>query len=320
MFKQISYGERENLISVSKDELEKTLHKQQFVWVDLEKPTQEDLDFLNKLINLHPLSIEETLASNKRQKFREFPEYVFLVFHESLFDGTKFSEVELDVFLGKNFVITAYAEKSKSLEELKARYKKQPRLFEKGSVFFLYLLFDSIVENYFPIIEKLSDSVEKVETEIFSKADKKTLSRLFTLKKNLLKMRRKINPQRDIITKLASSGSEFISSEYILYFKGIEDRLIRISEIIDTYREIVADARDAHLSMISNKLSEIMKLLTIIATIILPLTLVTGFYGMNVSFVEYDLFGQRGTYLFALAVIAIIATTMIYYFKKNGWI
>ena len=169
-------------------------------------------------------------------------------------------------------------------------------------------------------MDKMAEELDALESEIFSNPNKKTLNKLFRLKRNLIQLRKTVNAQRDILLFLGRQESEFILQEHRVYFRDVYEHLVRVSDSVDTYREIISDSMDAYLSVISNRLNEVMKVLTIIATIILPMSLVAAFYGMNVNFPEYVIFGKEGSYFFALAVMASIAALMLLWFRSKKWL
>ncbi len=309
------------LHSVSVDKLEGAFSSSRLCWVDFEAPVLSDLAFVKKLVSLHPLTEDGILNVNKRAKFEEFEDYLFLVFHAVVFEGGKITPLEFDVILGKNFIFTFHNKPIKNIENVKSEVLKNLDVLRKGASFVLYLFLDSIVSDLFEVVDQISEHVDSVENEVFASAgDSRLLKKLFRLKRNVLIFRKVVSPQRDVMNFLYHHDSRFIEADKLVYFRDLHDSLVRVSEFIDTTRDMISDAFDAYLSVVSNKLNEIMKVLTIIATIILPMTLVTGFYGMNVHFLEYNYFGESGTQFFALFLILVIGLSMFFWFKKKKWV
>lgn len=302
------------------EKLKDRLHEFDFVWVDVKDPVLKELDSLAEIFNFHSLSVESALIANQLSKIEEFSEYVFFTVFEVLFEEKSISSKQLSVFFGKNFIVTVHKNEVDALQSVLVDYEKNPELFREGVVFFLYSVLDKLVDSYFPQLDSLADKIDALENQVFAGGTKQTLDKLFKLKRQIISFRRIVNPQREVLAHLCRHENAFIPKKYLVYFNDVHSHLLRISDITDSYRELVSDALDAYLTVVSNRLNEIMKVLTVIATIMLPLTLVTGFYGMNVDFVEYGVFGMNGTYFFALAMMVVIGVVMLFWFKKKDWI
>lgn len=321
MFSFVLAEKNGELVELSLHNLETLFGFSGLAWIDFENPSESDLLSLKKFVSLHPLTIEDILKSNKRPKINDFDDYLFLVVHLVGFENGKIFSTEIDFVLGKNFVFSFHLKPLKNLFEIKKELVSNPVLFRKGSGFLLYYVLDSFIDGLFLIVDKLTEGIDVVENEIFSSSfDSRTLAKLFRLKRNVVLFRKFVSPQREIMSFLYHHENGFIDKDKSVYFRDLFDNLVRIVEFIDTTRDMVSDAFDAYLSVVSNRLNEIMKVLTIIATVILPMTLVTGFYGMNVEFLEYGVFGKTGTYFFALGFIFLIGFLMLFWFKKNKWI
>jgi magnesium transporter len=292
------------------------------LWVDLEAPDDEEIDILVHDFNFHPLSIEDCIFPQNRPKLEEFPTYSFIVFHAITYDpalekGLGFNE--LDLFIGKNFIVTVHDEPLRNISITKSRCKEKQELMKKGPDFLLHLLLDSIVDSYFPILDQMDEEIDKIEDKIFSEPNTRLLNRIFSLKRNLIAFRKTINPQREIINLLTRRDFPYIQATTLVYFRDVYDHLVRMVDTIDTYREIISSALEAYLSVTSNQLNSIMKTLTIIATIMMPLTLIASFYGMNFKRffppLEWDY-----SVLLIVIVMVIIAAVMLYSFRKRKWL
>jgi magnesium transporter len=300
-------------------ELESAVHEKGFLWIDVEGNNKADFDILKELFHLHPLTIENLVSFNQRPKAEEYPEYIFLILHPVTYATGKLEISEIDFILGHNYLITSRLGSTDNISVVSEKISKDPMYFSKGPSFLLYSIIDAIVDDYFPPLEKMAEELDALETEIFSNPSKKTLNKLFRLKRNTIQLRKTVNAQRDMIIFLSRQESDFVLPEHRVYFRDVYEHLVRVSDSIDTYREIISDSMDAYLSVISNRLNEVMKVLTIIATIILPMSLVAGFYGMNVDFPEYGIFGKPGLYFFALGLMLTIVISMLFWFRKKGW-
>lgn len=308
------------LEKITLQELEKHFHSSKFVWVDFENPSNDDLSLVNRLVPLHPLTVEGIISLNRRAKVREFDEYLFIVAHSALYDGLKIKPIELDIVAGRNFLISFHKQPLEGISEAEKEVLKKPDLAKKNPSHVLYLLLESTTESLFSAAEDITEAVEKLEDDILSHPNKKVLAKLFSLKKNVVALRKVVLPQREVLNFLYHHQNSFIDKSRAVYFRDLYDNLVRVSEFIETSREIISDSFDAYLSVVSNRLNEIMKVLTIISTIILPMGLVVGYYGMNVSFAEYGIFGQQGTQFFALGLVFLIAVSMLFWFRSKKWL
>jgi magnesium transporter len=204
-----------------------------------------------------------------------------------------------------------------SLKTAWERAEKNLSIMAGGSDNLLYQVIDSLVDNYFPVIDMLDTRIDKIENEVFSNPTESTLKQIFSQKNDILFLRRAISPQRETINLLAKGDHSFISPATGIYFRDIGDNLMFILDTIETYRDTLSSSLDAYLSNITNKTNEIMKTLTVIATIMMPLTLITGIYGMNFKYMP-EITWKFG-YLGAYAIMALVACGMLIYFKKNKW-
>ena len=305
---------------LKENDIETAVHERGFLWIDVEGNSKDDFTSLKKLFRLHPITLENLVAINKRPKAEEYPEYLFLIVHPVTYDNGKIKISELDLVLGSNYLLTARQSHVNAVSQISENLSKDPVYFDKGPAFLTYSIVDRVIDNYFPAMERMAEELDALETEIFSNPDKKTLNKLFRLKRNMIQFRKTVLAQRETLHFLGRQESELVPSEHRIYFRDTYEHLIRVSDSIDTYREVVSDSMDAYLSVISNRLNEVMKVLTIIATIILPMSLIAGFYGMNVDFPEYGLFGKSGAYFFAMGIMLTIAAVMLFWFRKKGWI
>ena len=291
------------------------------VWVDIQKPTQKDMQLLEKCFEFHPLAIEDSMTSIQRPKIDRYDNYLFIVLHAATL-GThkdKATSLELDSFVGQNYVVTVHLKTIPSVTSTWERCIKNSGIMTRGAAYLFYFLADALVDNYFPILEKLDKEIQKVEDVIFKNPDTASLNKIFDLKENVLILRRILGPQRETMNFISRGGYDpIIPSELSIYFRDVSDLLARINDNLDSYRDMLTSALDGYMSASSNKLNEIMKVLTIICTIMMPLTLITGIYGMNFRFMPEVQW--RYGYFVVMSIMALIAATMLVLFKKKKWL
>lgn len=300
--------------------LEILANEKNLLWVDFEDATEEEILILREVFNFHPLLIDDCIASHSAPKLDEFDDYFFLVIHSVFFYTEKAVEEalnirELDAFVGKNYVITYHQGHIRSVSTNRKRCEQGCHTMMRGSDFLFYNIIDALVDNYFPILEVMSSRLEAIEEEILKEPRPEVLAKIFGIKRNLLTMRKVVGPQREIIGRFMRPGFPFIRPAARPYFKDVYDHILRIYDISESSRELISADMEAYLSSISFKLNEIMKTLTVIATFVMPLTLITGFYGMNVDIPEFK-WGIWG-YLTAWVFIVIASVGMLIYFKKK---
>ncbi len=291
------------------------------VWMDLEDPTDDEIDILTDIFQFHPLSIEDCIFPQNRPKIEEFENYVFIVVHGILYDHNHDPSIttqELNIFVGHNFIVTFHENPLRNISMVKTRCREKVDILAKGSDFVLHLVLDNLVDSYFPILNQMDTVIDKIEDDIFTEPTSALLNDVFSLKRDLMAMRRVINPQREMIANLTRRDFPFIQGPTLVYFRDIHDHLVRMTDTIDTYREIMTNALDVYLSVTSNQMNSVMKTLTIITTIMMPGTLIASVYGMNFEYMPH-LHWKLGPYLI-LGMIFMITAGMLYYFRKKHWI
>ncbi|MCF7861090.1 magnesium/cobalt transporter CorA [Candidatus Woesearchaeota archaeon] len=287
------------------------------LWIDITGITKEDADKLKDLFNLHPLTAEDLHNSPVRIKVEEFNDYLLCVFY-GIKKVKTIDLIELDFVLGKDFLITNHRKELDSIKELKQNEDKIENQMRKGTDFLFHKILDMEVDNFSPALESLDDEIEKIEEEATKDPKPKLLSEILKLKRLVVHVKKVVMPQREKIGFLAKNEYKHISKKAIPYFRDIYDHSIRVSDTIDNYREAIGNAFDAYMSAVSNNMNEVMKVLSIIATIALPLTVVSGIYGTNFTVLP----GQTFAYGFwvMVSVMVVMCVVMIYYFRKKKWI
>ncbi|MDD2665609.1 MAG: magnesium/cobalt transporter CorA [Methanocellales archaeon] len=290
--------------------------KNKQLWIDITDISEEEKELIQKTFELHPLTAEDLFNSNIRVKVEDFPHYLFCVFY-GIASLESIEMVELDYIIGDNFLITNHKKDIESYNKLKNDKERLSELFEKGNVFLFHKLLDNEVDNYFPALEKIDDLIETIEEEIAKKPKPELLSSTLKLKRQIVEIKKITLPQREKISFLAKNDYKFIPQNAIPYFRDIYDHSIKVSDSIDNYREAVGNTFDAYMSAVSNSMNEVMKVLSIIATIALPLTVISGIYGTNFT----NLPGSSFIYGFwiMIFIMILLSASMVLYFKKRKW-
>lgn len=291
------------------------------VWMDLDKPTEEEFRLLAEFFKFHPLAIEDCANVRHHPKIEDYEDYLFMILHApDLKSGTdQIRTHELDIFLGRNFVVTHHVEDIQSVEVIRQKCEKNPDLvMGKGTDFFLQALLDHLMESYEPMVEDFAEEISWAEEEVFFNPDSKFLKAVFSLKKDILYVRRIMAPQRDTILQLSKEGFPLISEKARVYFRDTYDLMFRIMDLIDVYRDLVNSTVDAYYILDSNRSNQVMKGLTVMASIMLPLSVIVGIYGMNFKFMP-ELEWRYG-YHFVWGVMIATAALMLLIMKREKWI
>jgi magnesium transporter len=305
----------------SVDNIRRELSDCRVLWVDVDGLGDVDLiGEIGEMFELHPLTLEDVVNQNQRAKVEEYRNNYFMVVHAPRIDGNDVSVQQLSVFLGPKYVLTFHHRMSSELETVKLNLRKQGlRISQYGSDYLAYSILDTIVDLYFPILEKFGELADEAEDRMLIKPEGSTVGYIHGLKRELLEIRRAIWPLRDALAILIRNDSTtLISAESRPYFRDLYDHTVRVIDLVETYREVASDLMDIYLSSVSNRTNEVMKRLTAITTIIMPLTLITGIYGMNFeNMPETSL--QYG-YFVIIGVMVAIAVALLIYFYRLGWI
>ncbi|NWF98510.1 MAG: magnesium/cobalt transporter CorA [Nitrospirae bacterium] len=282
----------------------------------------ETIEKIGALYNLHPLTLEDIVNTGQMPKIEEYDNYTFIVLKMLYYnDNNKSIEVEqISICLGNNFVLTFQEEKEKdAFKNVKDRLRlSKGRLRKAGADYLVYSMIDSVVDSYFLILEKIGEKIELLEEQVLNEPSEQVLHQIHALKREMIFLRKTIWPVRDVISTIEKGGSNFILDSMHIYFRDVYDHTIRVIETIETYRDILSGILDIYLSSISNRINAVMKVLTIIATIFMPLTFLAGIYGMNFEYMP-ELKWKWG-YPLILAIMLFIGVTMVIYFKKKDWL
>lgn len=283
------------------------------------------LERLAALFQLHPLAMEDVVNTHQRAKVDQFGELTFIVTHMvELSDH--FESEQVSLFLGPNFVITFQERPGwDCLEPVRDRIRKQAmRVRESGPGYLAYAILDAVIDHYFPVLEAYGERLETLEDRIVGHPDRSVVAEVHSVKRELLYLRRAIWPQREALNTLVRDEIPHINAETRLYLRDVYDHAVRLIDLVETYREVCSDLMDLYLSSISNRMNEIMKVLTVISTIFIPLTFIVGIYGMNfntqVSPWNMPELNWYLGYPLCLALMAVITVGQFMFFRRKGWI
>lgn len=279
---------------------------------------------IGELFQLHPLALEDVIHVHQRPKAEQYGEVLYLVARIPEIDSTRGTE-QMSLFLGPNFVVTFLEDPGDCFDPVRQRLRNSVgRIRTSGAGYLAYSLLDSVVDAFFPILEEYGERLDKLEDEVFLRPDERAISRIHALKRDLRTLRRAIWPLREEINTLARSHSSLIDAETAIYLRDCYDHTVQIVDLVETYRELCADLTDLYLSSQSNRLNEVMKLLTIIATLFMPLSFIAGIYGMNFNPAASPLnmpeLNWYWGYSFAMTLMALVAAVMLYFFYRVGWL
>lgn len=292
------------------------------LWLDLESPTEQDLNKIRQEFNLHPLAIEDASHAHQRPKIDEYENFYFVVFYAIHFDDMKqdLDIHEVDMFLGKNYLISVHHGYIKEMDEVETRWTRNVKQLEWGIGVLLYTVLDTLVDNYFPIVDDLVEQANELEDILFigSVKQKVFTQELLELKKRFLKLRRIATPERDLLGILTNLDNPLFDPHVLVYFRDIYDHISRLADTIDLYRDQLSTTMDANLSIISNDLNKVMRTLTAASIILMVDSLFAGIWGMNfVNIPELHLYYG---YYAALAFMVLASFLLYLFFKRLNWL
>jgi magnesium transporter len=298
--------------------LDEKLRRDEFFWLDLHGPSAEDIELLRDPFGFHPLAVEDSEHFGQRPKAEDYEDFVFLVVYG--WSPDEDGLVEVHCFISERFLVTVRRDDAPSLDALRARFERDLDRFPQGALA-LHEVIDSLVDDFFPVLEQLDDRLDLIEEHIFASPKPEHLEDIFAMKRRLVRLRRVVAPQRDLLGRIAGGAVELpgMTTDTERYFRDVYDHLVRLGEAIDGIREMMNAAIDAYLSTSSNRLNVTTKQLAVIATIFLPLTFVTGFFGQNFGWMvdhvsSWQMFVALGL---GLEVVTLIALLVL--FRLRGW-
>ncbi len=286
----------------------------------------ENVEKVGALFDLHPLTLEDILNTDQRPKLEEYQNYIFIVVKSIDYDKN-LSEIivdQLSLVLGKGYLVTFEEQKTSTFNDLRERIRtKKGKIVSLGADYLAYSIIDTVVDNYFTVLERIGEEIEDLEEELVFNPKAETVQSIHQYKREMIALRKSVWPLREVISRLMREDSEYIDEKTIVYLRDVYDHTIQVIDTIETYRDLLSGMLDIYLSSVSNRMNEIMKLLTLIGTIFIPLTFITGLYGMNFDR-SYPLnmpeLGWSFGYLYVWVIMLSVVAIMLYYFKRKRWI
>jgi magnesium transporter len=292
-----------------------------WVWVDISEPTPDDSRLLAGVFKFHELSVEDALSEIHHPKVEPYPHYLYLILH-----GIDFREAEhcfrtqdVDFFLGEQFLVTVHPGHSRTIGEMRAVCERNDRVLGEGPAALLHRIVDAMVDHYRPEIDKLSERLDDLEEQIFRNPNPRFAKQILDFKADIASLRRVVLPQRDVVSRLARREFPVISEQIAYRFRDVHDHLVRLVDEAMFFQDRVTGLLDAHLSLVSNRLNAVMKVLTIIATIFMPLTVLTGLWGMNVPLPQFP-GGEAAQFWWIVALMLLLGGVMLWFFRRRRWI
>jgi magnesium transporter len=308
------------------------------IWVDLNEPTVEEEErILGEIFKFHPLTIQdcrhERSSSHRGEhlpKVEDYGRYLFVIInaletiprhHEH---RGSFHTRQINAYLGENFIVTHHYQPSPAIRQSAQLCERNALLLERGPDYIYHLILDTIVDEFTPILDRFDEEIEKLEDEVFNRLTDKTLPKILGMKRDVFRLRRISTYQREMVNRLSRGEFQLVSEKEIAYYRNVYDHLVRAAELSESYRDILTGILDAYLSMTSQKLNEIMKVLTLFSTYFLPLTFIAGIYGMNFD-PDYSPFNMPELrwflgYPFSLGLMLAVVVAMFIYIKRKKWL
>ena len=304
---------------LDRQNVEKLLGSDSFFWLDIDRPDAQDYSILRDVFKFHPLAVEDSEKFGQRAKIDDYDDYVFLVVYGAVPDDDRL--VEVHCFYSEKFLVTVHRDEAPAFTEVRQRYlKRQKTIDDPGQL--LYRIIDGLVDSFFPILADFDDRIDDLENQTFLHAGDAELQEIFRMKRLLVGMRKAITPQRDMFASLIGGVADLpgMTQEDERYFRDIYDHLIRISDLIDTYRDLLTSSMDVYLSTVSNRLNSVMKQLTIMATVFLPLSFITGFFGQNFGWMVGHIRSPAIFFVLGIGLELATVAALFALFKKRGWL
>jgi magnesium transporter len=318
---QVLEPSNESPRNASEDELPALLRDPaNLVWIDMSSPGDAERKMLERDLSLHPLVIADMLADATTPKLERFDTYLYVVFH-ALADGAekegRVETVDYDFFVGSNWVVSSHPENSAAAEAAQAFFRKRPGELRRGGAFVMYKMVEHISDRFPVLMEKLDEEIDALEAQVLHANGPQLLEQVFAMKRKLQRLRRVCLHEREVLNRLGRGECDFIGDDVLPFFRDAHDHFVRVVDLGDSFREIVNGTLEAYISINGHKMNEVMKVLTLSSTIMLPLTFIAGLYGMNFE-VMPELHWHYG-YFVALGTMALTAALLVAFFKRKGW-
>lgn len=296
------------------------------LWVDFTGEPPGVCEPLLKEFGFHPLAIDDALQETHTPKVDDWGEYVYIVLNAMVFnddpENGSLKTNELDAFLGRNYIVTHHDQVIPALDEVWDACQRDARHTQSGADHLMYKIADHIVAGYMPIVSEIDREIDKIEDQIFDRPTPETLGRIFTLKRALLSMRRVITPQREVLNKLARDDYLVIDPKDRVFFRDVYDHLVRLHDLNESMRDLVSGAMDTYLSVINNRMNEVMKTLTVITSLFMPISFVAGFFGMNffAPAVQMTRWTDQTAFIVMLLITLLVPISMYVWMRRRTWV
>ncbi len=290
------------------------------LWVDFgEEPPKVVEPLLREVFGFHQLAIDDALRDAYVAKIDNWGDYVYAVLHAVRFNAESLELVarEVDAFLGQNYLVTYHTHPIEAINNLWSSCQKDQRRLEQGADHLLYRLLDLLTTEYMPVIDRIDETIDQLEDEVFERPTQRTLNTIFSVKRAVLHMRRIISPQREVLNRLARDDYTMIDPKDRIYFRDVYDHLVRLADINESVRDLISGTLDTYLSVTSNRINLVMKVLTIFTALFMPISFLAGFFGMNFTGLPFD-----SPYLLWGAIGAMVVTpiALLLWFRQRGWL
>jgi magnesium transporter len=292
------------------------------VWINVDGVHETDkLKSLGEKFNIHPLVLEDIVNVNQRAKVDEYDDYLYIVAKMIRYDAAddQIHSEQISIVLGNDYVISFQEEEGDVFEPVRVRIRTaKGRIRRLGTDYLAYVLLDAVVDNYFVVLEKINERIEEMEEPAATDPKSEVLREIHQLKRDVIYLRKHVRPMRDVASELVRGESKLIRDETAPFLRDLYDHTIQVADVVEAFRDALSSLQDLYLSSVSNRMNEVMKVLTIVATMFVPLTFVAGIYGMNFEVIPE--LGWKWGYLAFWGVVVGLAAGMLGYFRKKGWI
>ena len=293
------------------------------LWVDIDSTNRHQLAVLEKIFNFHPLSIEDAVSPSSRVKVEEFPDYLFIVvrvvrFCETTPDPYDLETFNLNLFIGRTFFVSVHAEPSRSVAAVESLVVRNADLLSRGPARLAHMVLDTAIDAYFPVVDQLDDFIDGLEARVFGQFDDQVLHEIFACKRMIITLRKYLSPQREVFNILTNRPTPFVNPETQVYFRDVYDHMLRINDSLDNYRELLSSTLDSYLSQVSNRLGNVTKGLSVVATMSVPFVVVAGIYGMN--FQNIPLANNPHGFWILVVLQLAIGLGLVTFLKMRRWL
>lgn len=292
--------------------------KERVFWLDMEAPTAQEIGLLESVFAFHPLAVADCRDGRHQARVTDFGDHLFITLH-AVSPAGHYPPRELNVFLAANFLVSVHQEPLDCITDLHRECRRVPDLLAQGPGLLFYELSDAVATGYFDLFDRLDEEIAALEELIFARPGRRAVNTIFALRRRLIGLRRHLGPQRDIFGSLARREDlAWLPASHRVYLGEVFEQYVRLTDQLATFHDLTGNVLEAYLSLASNRLNEVVKVLTVITTIMMPLSLIAGIYGMNFRYMP-ELTWRYG-YYYSLGLMAAVGAGMLYYFHRKGWL